>query len=241
MPSLTDRVVIVTGASAGIGAATARTLVSAGARVVLGARREQRLTSIVDELGEDKAVAVQVDVREPSDAQRLVKAALDQFGRVDALVANAGIGMYGGILDGTDDEVRAIMDTNYPGTVWPVREVVRHFLDTGVEGDLVIVSSVAGMRGDANEAVYAGTKFAQLGLAGSLDRELREKGIRVSSICPASVDTEFALARGRTPGDPAAASWLRPDDVAECIRVVLEQPRSVRTTLWAIWPMSEDS
>ncbi len=241
MTMLEGRVVIITGGSSGIGAASARTLVSAGAKVVLGARRVDRLKSLVGELGEQNAAAVQMDVRNPADADRLMVTAIDRFGTVNALVANAGRGMYGGILDGTDEELANMMDTNFPGTIWSVRAFVRRLAATNSGGDIVIISSVAGLRGDDNEAVYAGTKFAQLGFAGSLDRELRAKGIRVSSILPASVNTEFALGNGRDEGDPAAAGWLRPEDVAHCVRTVLEQPKEVRTTMWAIWPMTEGS
>jgi len=121
-----------------------------------------------------------------------------------------------------------------------VRAAVRHFTGHG-GGDIVIVASVAGLRGGGNEAVYASTKFAQVGLAGSLDRELRENGIRVSAICPAGVTTEFALGLGRTAGDPSLDELLRPEDVAHAIVTVLEQPRCLRTTLWTMWSMTEQS
>lgn len=240
MSNLKEKVVVITGASSGIGAASARTLVSAGAKVVLGAQRVERLTALVKELGDQNALAVPMNVRNPADAERLIEAA-DHFGPINALVAAAGVGMYGNILDGTDEELANMIDTNFAGTVWSIRAAVRRFLKNGAGGDIVIISSVAGLRGDANEAVYAGTKFAQLGLAGSLDRELRAANIRVSSILPASVDTEFALGKGRTEGDPAASGWLRPEDVAHCVRTVLEQPREIRTSMWAVWPMTEES
>jgi len=105
----------------------------------------------------------------------------------------------------------------------------------------VIVASVAGLRGDANEAVYAGTKFAQVGLAGSLDRELSPEGIRVTAICPAGVNTEFAIGAGRTEGDPALDTFLHPADVAFQIVTALQQPRRLRTSLWTIWPMPYSS
>ena len=96
--SIQGTVAVITGASAGIGAATARTLVDAGARVALGARRKERLDSLVDELGGDNAVAVPGDVRDPQYDDQLVAAAVDRWGRVDSIIANAGIGAYGGIL-----------------------------------------------------------------------------------------------------------------------------------------------
>lgn len=237
---LTDTVVVITGATAGIGAAAARQLAEAGARVALGGRRQDRLDTLVAELGADRAVAVPMDVRDPADNQRLVAAAVDTWGRLDSVVANAGIGMYGGILDHSDEEIERMMHTNYDGTVWTVRAAVPALLAAG-GGDVVIVSSVAGLRGGGDEAVYAGTKFAQVGLAGALDRELREHGIRVTAIAPAGVETEFAMGYGRTEGDPALAAYLRDDDVAFTIRTVLQQPRAVRTTLWALWSMGQQS
>lgn len=234
-------VVAITGASAGIGAATARLLVEAGARVVLGARRVDRLAAFVDEVGAGAAAAVPVDVRVPADGRLLVTTAVERFGRLDSLVANAGIGMYGGILDHTDEELADMLDTNLVGTVWPVRAAVRHWRSAGEGGDLVVVSSVAGLRGGADEAVYAATKFGQVGLAGALDRELREHGIRVSTLCPAGVKTEFAIGRGRTEGDPLLDTYLRPEDVAAAVVTVLAQPRRMRTTLWEMWSMGQGS
>jgi 3-oxoacyl-[acyl-carrier protein] reductase len=118
---------------------------------------------------------------------------------------------------------------------------VRQLRAQGNGGDIVILSSVAGFRGGADEAVYAGTKHAQVGLGGSLDRELRGEGIRVTLVCPAGTSTEFAIGTGREEGSPVLASYLRPEDVAHAVRVVLEQPRSVRTTVWQLWSMEQQS
>ena len=239
MEDLKDTVVAITGASAGIGRATARELARAGARVVLGARRRDRLEALEGEFP-GQAVAVEMDVRSPEDSRRLVRTAIDRFGRLDSLVANAGIGMYGGILDRTDEELATMLDTNVAGTVWPIRAAVPEMLKAG-HGDIVIVASVAGFRGGADEAVYAATKFAQVGLAGSLDRELREKGIRVTTIGPAGTSTEFAIGSGRTEDMPELRTYLRPEDIAFAIRTVLEQPRRVRTQYWTIWSMAQGS
>ncbi|MDP1879188.1 MAG: SDR family oxidoreductase [Actinomycetota bacterium] len=238
---LTGTVVAITGATAGIGAAAATQLVEAGAKVVLGGRREERLAEAVVRLGASNAKAVTMDVQSPDDCRRLVAEAVASFGRLDAIVPNAGIGLYGSILDHSDAEVERMMHTNYDGTVWAVRAAVPAMLETTGGGDIVIVSSVAGLRGGGDEAVYAGTKFAQVGLAGALDRELREKGIRVTAICPAGVGTEFAVGTGRVDNDPRFAEWLTADDVAHAITTVLQQPREVRTTLWAMWSMGQGS
>ncbi len=237
MRDLKGTVTAITGASAGIGAATARALASEGGAVVLGARRIERLRELEGELG-DMAAIVEMDVRRPADAQRLMATAGERFGRIDALVANAGIGAYGGIMDLSDDQLATMMDTNVAGTVWPIRAAVPLFLEAG-EGDIVIVASVAGLRGAGDEAVYAATKFAQVGMAGGLDRELRGKGIRVSTICPGGTATEFAMGTGRTPDMPGLIDMLRAEDVAEAIVTVLRQPRSMRTLLWSMRSMQE--
>ena len=237
---LTDTVVAITGASAGIGQAAARLLVEEGAMVAVGARRRERLQGLEEELGAENVLAVPMDVRSAQDNRRLVAETVERFGRLDTIVPNAGIGMYGGILDNDDEALAEMMETNFAGTVWSVRAAVPVMREAG-GGDVVIVSSVAGLRGGADEAVYAGTKFAQVGLAGSLDRELREDGIRVTAICPAGVHTEFAMGTGRTEGDPELATYLRPEDVAYAIVSVLRQPRRVRTTLWAMWSMGQGS
>lgn len=238
---LSGSVVAITGASSGIGRAAARLLVEAGAKVVLGARRTDRLAELVAELGPENAVAVPGDVRNPADQQALVDAAVATFGKLDSVVANAGIGIYGGITDGSDEDMREMLETNLDGTVWTVRAAVRQMRAAGQGGDVVIVSSVAGLRGGADEAIYASTKFGQVGLGGALDREVREEGIRVSTICPAGVKTEFAIGTGRTEGDPALDAYLLPEDVAYAIVTVLQQPRRLRTTLWAMWSMGQGS
>ncbi len=237
MRDLTDETVAITGASAGIGAATARALAAEGANVVLGARRVSRLEELADELG-DRAAVVEMDVRHPEDSHRLVAEAISRFGDLHALVANAGIGAYGGIMDLSDEQLAEMMDINVAGTVWPIRAAVPRFLEQG-GGDIVIVASVAGLRGAGDEAVYAATKFAQVGLAGGLDRELREKNIRVSTLCPGGTATEFAMGAGRTPDMPGLADMMSADDVAEAVVTVLKQPRSMRTLVWSMRSIQE--
>ncbi len=238
MRDLTDITVAITGASSGIGAATARALAAEGASLVLGARRVDRLDDLAAELG-TKIAVVEMDVREPADSSRLVARAFSSFGRLDALVANAGIGAYGGIMDLSDEQLREMMDVNVAGTVWPIRAAVPGFVEAG-GGDIVIVASVAGLRGAGDEAVYAATKFAQVGLAGGLDRELREFGIRVSTIAPGGTATEFAMGAGRTPDMPGLADMMRAEDVAAAVVTVLRQPTSMRTLIWSMRSIKED-
>ena len=237
---LTGQVVAITGASAGIGRETARQLVAAGAKVALGARRVDRLTDLVAELGADNAIAVPTDVTKPDDLRALVGAAVAKWGRLDTMVANAGIGIYGGVMDATDAELDHMVDVNLMGTVWAVRAAVPA-MRAGGGGDIVIVSSVAGMRSGPDESVYAATKHAQLGLADGVDKELRPENIRVTAICPAAIKTEFAIGHGRSEGDPLLDTYLVPEDIAFEIVTTLRQPRRLRTTRWATWSMGQSS
>jgi NADP-dependent 3-hydroxy acid dehydrogenase YdfG len=237
---ITGTVVAVTGASSGIGAASVRLLAEAGAKVSAQARHADRLDKVAAEVGGD-VLTVPGDVGDPAAARELVARTIEQFGRIDSIVVNAGIGAYGGILDGTDAELDEMMRTNFAGSVWGIRSAVEAFRQSGTGGDVVVISSVAGLRGGGQEAVYAATKFAQVGLAGSLDREVQGEGIRVSTICPAGVDTEFAIGRGRTRDDPALRDFLHAEDIAAAVVTVLRQPRRMRTTLWAMYSMAESS
>ena len=237
MGDMSGSVVAITGASSGIGAAAARALVAAGAKVVVGARRADRLEALVDELN-GAAIAVEMDVKSSDDAKAMVATAIDAHGRLDTMVANAGIGVYGGIMDQTDEQISDMIDTNVTGTVWPIRAAVPALLEGG-GGDIIIVSSVAGLRGAGDEAVYAATKFAQVGLAGALDRELRDHNIRVTAICPGGTATEFAMGTGRTPDMPGLDEMLRPENVADAIVSVLHQPKNMRSLVWSMRSIHE--
>ncbi|MBU6146594.1 MAG: SDR family NAD(P)-dependent oxidoreductase [Actinomycetales bacterium] len=234
---LAGSVVAITGATSGVGRAVAQLLAAAGARLALTGRREHRLQELADSLGPDHVTWVAGDIAEPATSAALVRAAVERFGRLDSIVVSAGMGAYGGILDRSDDLLATMLRTNIDGTVWAVRAAVPALLSGG--GDIVIIASVAGLRGDGNEAVYAATKFAQVGLAGALDRELRTSGIRVTAMCPAAIDTEFALGTGRTPGDPWLSEVLTAEDVAGAVLTVLRQPRRLRTTQWTMWAMTQ--
>ncbi len=164
---LSGTTIAITGASSGIGRAAARALVLSGANVVLGARREDRLHELVGELGDDHALAVSCDVRVPEDKNRRISAAVERFGRLDSFVANAGVGAYGRIVDHSEADLVEMVETNFLGTVWGVRAAVEEMLRQSA-GDIIVLASVAGLRGGGNEAVYAATKFAQVGLAGQL-------------------------------------------------------------------------
>jgi 3-oxoacyl-[acyl-carrier protein] reductase len=222
--NLRERVCLVSGGSSGIGLATARALRARGAKVITIARRE------VPESPHGDWLHIRGDIADPSTSSAAVEACLRAWGRLDAAVVNAGVGYFGGILDATDQHVTEMVTTNLLGSIWLVRAAVAQLRAQGGGGDVVLVSSAAGYRGEAFEAVYAATKHGQVGLAGSLDRELSAEGTRVTLICPAGVETEFAIGHGRVANDPSMVDYMRPEDVSDAIIAVLGQSRLIRTT-----------
>ena len=148
--------------------------------------------------------------------------------------------MYGSILDYSDEQITSMLRTNIDATIHIIRAALPSMIKAAT-GDIVITASVAGFQAAANQAIYSGTKHAQVGIAAALDRELREKGIRVALVCPAGVDTEFAMGTGRTPGMEKLATYLRPEDVAQQILYILKQPKTVRTFIWTLWSMDQQS
>jgi NADP-dependent 3-hydroxy acid dehydrogenase YdfG len=238
--NLENQVVLITGASSGIGMATAKAFAEEGAKLVLNSRSQVRLNEIVQEIGQSQAIGVSGDCSNPAVTKEMVATAIENWGQVDVLIANAGSGFFGSVLSGSDEQIVQTVHTNFIGTVQLVRAGLPHLI-AQKSGDIVIVASAAGYRGNANEAVYAGTKHAQVGFAGSLDREVRESGIRVSLICPAGTDTEFALGNGRTFGDPNLKDYLAPEDIAFQIVTVIKMPITMRTQSWGTWSMKQGS
>lgn len=238
---LQDTVIVVTGAGGGIGGATARLALEAGAKVVVGDIREDAVRLLEEEWGTDRVAVVIGDVREESTGDALVAGGVDAFGRVDSVVANAAIGFYGGLLEVPADQIELMIDVNVKGTIWLSRAAVRQFRVQGDGGDIVVIGSVAGLLiGGGKEAVYAATKAAQINLGTAMDRELREEGIRTTVIAPAGVNTAFAAADGRFgDGDPASGPFMEPTDVAGAIIYTLCQPRRMRTELWTMWSLAE--
>ena len=225
MPSkLKDKVALITGASSGIGRACARALANEGARLLLTARRQERLDALKTELESSGARAVTFtgDAREESTAIGAVGAATDAFGRIDILVNNAGAGNYKNLVDTSAEEYDELMDTNVRSTFLFTRHAVPVMLRQK-SGTILMISSMAGVYGFGGEAVYCMSKFAQVGFAQALDRELRGSGIKVGAICPGGVKTEFALGKGRTEAGVAASDMLDPEDVAGVVLLACTQ------------------
>jgi NADP-dependent 3-hydroxy acid dehydrogenase YdfG len=231
MTSLEGKVALVTGASRGIGAAVAHSLAAEGVRLALASRSG-------DDLGLDGAVARRCDVRHPDDLEALVAGAVERFGGIDILVANAGVGAYGPFLDLPADQLEEMIDVNVKGTLYAVRAALPHLLESNA-ADIVTLASEAGRRGLPFEAVYCASKFAQIGFTRALDHELREQGVRCSNVCPGGVATDFAMGRGRTPDMPALAGMMTPEDVAEVVLFVITRPRNHRILETAFRPVAE--
>jgi NADP-dependent 3-hydroxy acid dehydrogenase YdfG len=221
---LTGKVAVITGASAGIGQECARSLAGEGAQLVLTARRQERLEELAAEVGAlgIQAVIVAGDARQEDTARRTVEAAVNSFGRLDILINNAGVGNYKELVETSADEYDDLMDTNMRSTFLFTRHAVPVMLEQGV-GTILMLSSMAGIYGFAGEAVYCATKFAQVGFAQALDKELRTRGIKVGVICPGGVKTEFALGRGRSEEGVAQSDMLEPKDVASAVLLACTQ------------------
>jgi NADP-dependent 3-hydroxy acid dehydrogenase YdfG len=230
---LEGKVAFVTGASGGIGAAVARVLHGEGARLALASRRG-------NDLGLDDALGLVCDVRDQTQLDEAMRATVDRFGRLDVLVANAGVGAYGPFLELDPEHLEEIIDINVKGAIYAVRAALPHLLESG-EADIVTLASEAGRRGLPYEAVYCASKFAQVGLTRALDHELRERGVRCTNVCPGGVATEFAMGRGRTPDMPELAGMMSAEDVAEVVLFVLTRPRNHRILETAFRPMTEPS
>jgi 3-oxoacyl-[acyl-carrier protein] reductase len=222
MSQLEGATAVVTGASKGIGAAVAELFATEGARVVMAARNDADLQRRRDEIAllGPPPVAVQADVRLDADVDALLRATLDAVGVPDIVVANAGIGLYAPVAETSMQEFDDIVATNVRGTYGLVRAFLPDMLERG-SGHVVIVASVAGLHGFANETAYCTSKFAQVGFAQALDNEVREHGIKVSCICPGGVNTDFAIGRGRTSGDPMLERFMSADDIAQAVRLAV--------------------
>ena len=226
---LAGKVAIITGASAGIGHAAALALASESANLVLTARRQERLTALVAEVRRlgGEAVSVVGDAREEVVAQQAVAMAMSKFGRLDILINNVGIGNYKNLVDTSLADYVEMMDSNVRSTFLFTRYAAPVMI-AQKSGTILIISSMAGKYGFAGEAVYCATKFAQVGFAQALDKELRPHGIKVGAICPGGVKTEFALGKGRTEEGVAQSGMLEPEDVAGAILLACTQSAGSR-------------
>ena len=218
MRKLENKVAIITGASSGIGRATAYALAGEGCNLVLVARREERLREVKANC-EKQGVHVTYllgDCSKEQTAIDTVDLAVKEFGKVDILVNNVGIGRLIKLVDSTADDYDELMDTNVRSTFFFSKYAVIDMLKRH-EGRIIMVSSVTGHIGHEDETIYTMTKFAQRGLAQAISRELESEGIKACAICPSATKTEFEVSFGRTEEGVAASQWETAEDVAEGI------------------------
>ena len=221
MPPLEGKSAIVTGASSGIGAATARALRAAGARVAVGARRVDRL---------EGDVVLALDVIDPKSCSAFVEQVVSAFGGVDVLVNGAGMALGREPFDeSTEDDERAVLDTNVNALIRMTRLCLPHLRDGG---HIVNIGSVAGRQPYENAALYVTSKFAVRGFTYALREDLLGRPIHITTVDPGLVETEFSLVRFRGDSERAAAVYrgvepVRPEDVAECVVFAVTRPAHV--------------
>jgi NADP-dependent 3-hydroxy acid dehydrogenase YdfG len=212
-----DKVFLITGASTGIGAATARRAAEAGHRLVLAARSEDKLAALAGELGgESRALAVRCDVAEWADQERMAQAALDAFGRVDVVFANAGFGARRGFLQETPEHWRSMVLTNVLGAAYTIRATLPALRES--RGHVLITSSVAGRRA-LSGSLYSATKHATTAMGEALRQDVNDTGIRVTVVEPGMVDTPFF--------DNPVSGALQADDIARAVMYAVSQPPHV--------------
>jgi NADP-dependent 3-hydroxy acid dehydrogenase YdfG len=228
-----EPVLVITGASTGIGAATARQAVEAGYQVVLGARSEDKLAELADELGgDDRALWQRCDVTSWDDQQALVRLALDGFGRMDAFLANAGFGAKRGFLEETPEQWKSMVDTNVYGAALSIRAALGHFKEQG-RGHMLLTSSIAGRR-TLPGSLYSATKWAVTAMGYALRAEVADTDIKVTLIEPGMVDTPFF-------DNPVGDGALKAEDIARAIVYALEQPPHVDVNEVMIRPIRQST
>jgi len=237
---LSGKTVLVTGASSGIGWATALAFAEKGVNVVVTARREERLRELCEAIRAKggKAVFFAGDATEEATAQQCIALAVSEFGRLDILINNAGAGNYKNLVDTSVEEYDALMDVNMKSSFLFARHAAPGMIAQR-SGEILFISSVAGIQGYPGEAVYCASKFAQVGFAQALDGELRKFGVKVGTICPGGVKSEFAVGKGRTEEGVKNSYMMEPSEVADTIVFACSQPHNARILQMTVRHMGE--
>ncbi|RMH79240.1 MAG: SDR family oxidoreductase [Calditrichaeota bacterium] len=228
--TLKDRIILVTGGSSGIGLETARMLRSKGARVIIVARNEERLNAAAQE---HDLYPIQGDVSREADVLRIYDTVNREFGRLDALINNAGYGYFDLLEDMDVEKFEAVFATNVTGAMLMAREAAKLF-KAQKYGNIVNISSTAGLKGFARGTAYAATKFALRGMTECWRAELRQYNVRVILINPSEVQTDFVAASGREPR-PFNPTKLQAVDIAHAICATLEMEDRGFVTEMTIW------
>jgi len=229
MGRLSNQVVAITGASAGIGRACALRCATDGASVVLSARRADRLAEAVREIEAKggRAIAVPGDVSSETDMANLVVRAIEAFGHLDVMICNAGIGFHGPLDETPPDAMRRLVDVNLMGTLYAAHAAMVAMRRQG-HGHIIAISSIVGRRGVEGSSVYAATKAAQIGLIEALRAEFVGSGFRASVVYPVGTVTEFREAMHRDFGYAVSGAGPRQsaDQVADRVADCIAAPRA---------------
>lgn len=252
MHQLTGRIGIITGATAGIGLATARRLAACGARVVVNARRHERLDEVVRELGADRAAAAPGDAASPEVIAGILRIARERFGSADLVVVNAERGLKGSVTESDSAQWEEMVRTNVLGAARLIRAAAEAMLSEASSADwqshprdIIVIGSIVGRHVSPFSSMYGGTKFAVAGMVEGVRRELGPKGIRLTLVEPAFVESEFQGVAGY---DPAwfkgvvdrIGPVLSPDDIAEAIAWLAALPARVNVSNTTVRPTRQD-
>jgi len=240
---LDGRVVIITGASSGIGEAMARRFAAEGSKLVLAARRAEPMQKLADALvpGGVECEIVPTDVTDAAAVDRLVARALERFGRVDVMINNAGNAVAKAIGESSPEEIDLQIDVNLKGVAYGCRSVVPVMIEQG-EGFILNIGSICSVRHFPQYASYVAAKFGVLGLSRSVYEEVREHGVRCHCLCPAAVNTPWS----QLAGGEGALPWpreqrLQPEDLAEIAVMMIKLPRRVTVDQLTVWPACEST
>jgi len=238
---LANKVVIITGASSGIGAATARALAQMGCRLTLAARSVDRLEALAEELGRAQTLVVPTDVTDASQVVAMVERTVTHFGRIDVLFANAGIYIPGQVVEGDPDAWAKLMDINIDGVLRPVHAALPYMI-AQKSGDILVTSSISGFVDIHWEPVYSASKHAIQSFVHTLRRQVAAHGIRVGAVAPGLVANELwgFTEPARIAEMVAKHAGITSDDVAEAVVFMLSRPPHVTIRDLVILPQNQD-
>jgi 3-oxoacyl-[acyl-carrier protein] reductase len=234
MGKLTGKKSIITGGSRGLGKATAIAFAKEGIDVAITGRNEERLKETVEELKElgVNATYAVFDVGNYEEVKKGIAGLIDTLGSIDILVNNAGIAAFGSLNEMEVSQWTKIIQTNLMGMYYVTKEVLPYLIEKK-EGDIVNVSSTAGLNGNATTSAYSASKFAVIGMSESLMKEVRKDNIRVCTLTPSTIASDMSLELGITDGN--AEKVLQPEDFAELIVASLQLPRRAMLKAASLW------
>jgi 3-hydroxy acid dehydrogenase / malonic semialdehyde reductase len=236
VPNLEGKTAVLTGASSGIGAATAQALAREGARVVGGARRAERIAAPI--------VALEVDVTDPKSCERFVEAAIEELGGIDILVNAAGLALGRDLFDeSTEHDERVVLETNVNGLIRMTRLALPHLRDGG---HIVNIGSVAGRQAYEKGSLYVTSKFAVRGFTYALREDLLGRPIHITTVDPGLVETDFSRVRFRGDEETATKVYqgveaMQPEDIADCVLFAVTRPAHVNVDELVVKALAQSS